>query len=203
MKILRILGLVGVIWVSLSGFGFNNEDEEGWISLFDGTSLEGWTVTENPRAFQVFSGMLVSHGPRAHLYYNGDEIGKDLKNFELKADIMTFPKANSGIYIHTEYTEKGFPNKGYEIQINEASQCINRANEKGLETSERETYVKDMQWFTQHIIVQDNMVTIKINDEVVNKYKIDEAELNGGTIALQAHDMHSRVYFKNIKIKPL
>ncbi|MBS9522567.1 DUF1080 domain-containing protein [Litoribacter ruber] len=203
MKILRILGLVGVIWVSLSGFGFNNEDEEGWISLFDGTSLEGWTVNENPRAFQIFGGMLVSHGPRAHLFYDGNEIGQDLKDFELKADIMTFPKASSGIFIHTEYTDKGYPEKGYEIHVNEASKCINRANGKSHEDKTRNTFVKDMQWFTQHIIVKDNTVTIKINDEVVNKYELSDEELNGGTIALQAHDMQSRVYFKNIKIKPL
>ena len=31
---------------------------------------------------------------------------------------MTFPKANSGIYIHTRYQDKDWPKRGYEAQVN-------------------------------------------------------------------------------------
>ncbi|MEO8351997.1 MAG: family 16 glycoside hydrolase, partial [Chthoniobacteraceae bacterium] len=46
-------------------------DEDGWISLFDGQSLEGWTVNENPETFTVKDGDLIAHGNRSHLFYTG------------------------------------------------------------------------------------------------------------------------------------
>ena len=41
----------------------------------------------------------------------------DFKNFDLKVDVMTFPKANSGIYFHTKYQEAGWPKFGIECQV--------------------------------------------------------------------------------------
>ena len=45
--------------------------QEGWISLFDGKSLDGWKVGENAATFSVQDGAIVVFGPRAHLYYMG------------------------------------------------------------------------------------------------------------------------------------
>ena len=58
------------------------------------------------------------NGPVAHLFYDGPVKNHDFRNFEFKADVMTFPKANSGIYIHTKFQASGFPKIGYEVQIN-------------------------------------------------------------------------------------
>ena len=43
----------------------------GWITLFDGKSLDGWKANENPGSFQLRDGKLIVHGPRAHLFYVG------------------------------------------------------------------------------------------------------------------------------------
>ena len=42
----------------------------------------------------------------------------DWTNFELKADVLTRHGANSGIYFHTEFQPEGWPDKGYEVQVN-------------------------------------------------------------------------------------
>ena len=42
-------------------------DDEGWVSLFDGKSLAGWKVAENPKSFSVQDGQIVVHGDRAHM----------------------------------------------------------------------------------------------------------------------------------------
>ena len=92
--------------------------QDGWMSLFDGKSLDGWKVGENAATFSVQDGAIVVFGPRAHLYYQGPVQNHVFTNFEWKADVMTFPGANSGMYFHTEYQEGGWPAKGYEVQVN-------------------------------------------------------------------------------------
>lgn len=90
----------------------NNADE--WVPLFDGKTLSNWKVGDNAATFTVENGMIVVNGETAHLFYNGDVHQHDFKNFEFKAELMTLPGSNSGIYFHTAYQQGGWPEKGYE-----------------------------------------------------------------------------------------
>ena len=92
--------------------------DQTWLRLFDGQSLDGWKASENKGTFTVENGALVAHGARSHLFYVGPVAGTNFKNFEFKADVMTTPGSNSGIYYHTEYQQTGWPAKGYEFQVN-------------------------------------------------------------------------------------
>ncbi len=184
-----------------------------WISLFDGKSLEGWKASENPATFSVEDGKLKVAGPRAHLFYVGPVSSHNFKNFEFKALVMTKPKANSGMYIHTEYQEKGWPDKGYEIQVNNSHSDWRRTGSLYAIDDVREVYVKDDEWYTEHIIVKDNRITVKINEQtVVDYYEPENVErdksmagrkLSSGTVALQGHDPESVVYYKDIMIRLL
>ena len=49
------------------------DEKEGWVSLFDGKSLNGWKANENTTSFKVEGGSIVAHGNRSHLFYTGDE----------------------------------------------------------------------------------------------------------------------------------
>ena len=136
--------------------------EKGWISLFDGKTMDNWKVsTENPSTFRVDSGMIIVHGPRAHLFYNGDVLNHDFKNFELKVTVMTTPGSNSGIFIHTGFQERGWPSKGYEVQVNNSHTDWRRTGSLYGVDDVREVYVKDYEWYTEHIIVQDKKVCDK------------------------------------------
>src|SRR5580698_2415694 len=57
---------------------------DGWYSLFDGKSLDGWKINENPDTFSVRDGEIVVNGPRAHLFYEGAVKDHEFKNFEFK-----------------------------------------------------------------------------------------------------------------------
>ena len=71
----------------------------------------------------------------------------------------------------------------------------------------------DNQWYTEHIIVQGKRIIIKVNDKTLVDYtEPDNVQrpsdmagrlLSSGTVALQGHDPKSKVYFKDIMIKPL
>ena len=76
-----------------------------WVTLFDGTSLDGWRVAaENPKAFTVKDETLVVNGERGHLFWSGKD-GQDRKwdDFEFEAMVRTQPGANSGVFFHTKF----------------------------------------------------------------------------------------------------
>src|ERR1700712_3520134 len=99
--------------LGLLSFAFTKLSQDGWISLFDGKTLNGWKVGDNAETFSVDSGKIIVHGKTAHLFYDGPVKNHNFKNFEFKADVMTHLHSNSGIYIHTAFQQGGWPAKGY------------------------------------------------------------------------------------------
>ena len=215
--------------------------EAGFVSLFDGKSLDGWKVGENANVFQVHDGMIVmecpatNHSP-AHLFYLGDVNGHSFKNFDLKVDVLTFPCANSGIYFHADYQAAGWPERGLECQVNNSHSDWRRtgslwgirnvswgpetppADNKEMVTILPQAPVKDQAWFTEEIVYQDGLVTIKLNGATLFTYQMPDADaehkmatggtwLPRGTFALQGHPplpgQISKVCFKNIRVKVL
>jgi hypothetical protein len=193
--------------------------EAGWISLFDGRTLSGWKASENPDTFKVQDGAIVAHGPRAHLFYVGPVQGADFRNFEFQAEVKAAPGANSGIYFHTVYQDKGFPAQGFEAQIhNSARSAVGYVELKktgslyGLRNIYKQL-VPDDTWFTLHIAVRGKRIQIRVNDLLVVDY-VEPSQpvtpanrpgrrLSHGTFALQGHDPDSRVSFRNLRVRPL
>src|ERR1043165_8730329 len=175
--------------------------QDGWVSLLDGKSLTNWKVGENANTFTIENGSIVAHGPTAHLFYQGDVQHHNFKNFEFKADVMTTPGSNSGIYFHTVYQENGWPAKGYEVQVNNSHTDWRRTGSLYAVQDVKEVFVKDNEWYTEEIIVQGKKVTTKINGKTVVEYtepdnvkRSDDMKgrvLSSGTFALQGHDPNS------------
>ena len=193
--------------------GTRNGSSGKWVSLFNGKSLANWQVGNNASTFSVDSGMIIVHGNTAHLFYDGAVKNHDFKNFEFKADVCTYPGANSGIYFHTAYQEQGWPSKGYEVQVNNSHTDWRRTGSLYGIDDVKEVYVKDYEWYTEYIKVEGKRVIIKINDRVVVDYTEPEnvqrsagdaqRMISSGTFALQGHDPNSIVHFKNIMVKIL
>ena len=95
-------------------------DEPGFEPLFDGKSLAGWKASENVDSWKVADGQIVCHGPRSHLFYVGPdaEHPAEFKDFHFKAEVMTKPGSNSGIFFHTKFQPEGWPTVVYEMQVN-------------------------------------------------------------------------------------
>jgi len=175
-----------------------------WVSLFDGKTLTNWKVGEHPATFSVADGAIVVFGERSHLFYEGPLKNHDFKNFEFKLSVMTTPGSNSGIFVHTAFQEEGWPSKGYEIQVNNSHTDWRRTGSVYALQDVKEAPAKDNEWFTQHIIVKGNKITVMVNDKVINEYsEKDPAKITTGTVALQGHDPKSKVFYKDIMIKPL
>jgi hypothetical protein len=152
-------------------------------------------------------------GPRAHAFYEGKVGNHDFKNFELMVEVKTMPKANSGIFFHTVFQETGWPNKGYEVQVNQSHGDWRKTGSLYSFNDVKEVYVQDGEWYTEHIIVNGDQVTVKINGKIVMEYdesedknrpaNAGEKKIDRGTFALQAHDPESVIYYKSVKVKVL
>jgi hypothetical protein len=143
------------------------------------------------------------------------EVGNaDFKNFELLVEVKTMPKANSGIFIHTSYQETGWPEKGYEVQVNQSHSDWRKSGSLYAVQDVREVYVQDGEWYTYHVVVKGDQISVALNGNVIMEY--DESEdtqrtwspgdlkrFDRGTIALQAHDPESVIYYRSVKIKLL
>ena len=169
MKTLLTLAL-GAVLVSTAPAAQPAADKDGWISLFDGKTLDGWKVGENAASFTVENGQIVVNGPRAHLYYVGPVANHTFTNFEFKADVMTLPGSNSGIYFHTEYQEGGWPSKGYEVQVNNSHTDWRRTGGLYAIQDVKEAPAKDNEWFTEHIVVRGKHVTVSVNGKQLVDY---------------------------------
>ena len=181
--------------------------EKGWIQLFNGKDLAGWTASENKDSCKFVDGKIALFGPRSHLFYTGDVNGGSFKDFELKLEVMTTAGSNSGIYFHTKYQEKGWPGKGYEAQVNNTHKDPKKTGGLYAVKDNFKAPVKDGEWFDYHIIVKGKRIQIKINDKTVTDYSEPEGlkrphrQLDEGTFALQAHDPKSKVLYRMIKVK--
>lgn len=184
-------------------------DEEGFESLWDGKSLEGWKASENTDSWSIKDGAIVASGPRSHLFYVGSD--RPFKNFVLKVDCKTEPNSNGGIYFHTKFQQEGWPTKGYEAQVNNTQSDPKRTGSLYGVSNVLKQHIPDNQWWTQTIRVEGNHIQILLNDEVVVDYYEPECvgqsdaerRLDQGTFAFQAHDPGSTVHFKNIRVKRL
>jgi len=186
-------------------------DEPGFKRLDDGKSFDGWKRSENVDTWTIQDGAFVAHGPRSHLFYVGDD--RPFVNFELKVDVMTEPNSNGGIYFHTRYQETGWPKYGFEVQVNNSYDKDPRRSGSLYQVQDvSEVHMKDNEWYTEHIIVKGKHVVVKLNDKTVVDYTEPEGTepgkdftrvVDSGTFALQAHDPHSTVRYKNIRVKRL
>lgn len=196
-------------WILLLSFltaaSYGGETEKGWKSLFDGKTFGDWKkAQENQDSWKIEDGAFVCQGSRCHLYYMGEKF----RNFELKVDVMTKPGSNSGIYFHTKYQKEGWPEHGYECQVNNTQSDPQKTGGLYNTVKVPEAPAKDNTWWTQHIIVNGKRVVVKIDGKKVVDYtEPDDREgtvrLGEGTFALQAHDPKSVVRFKNIRVKKL
>lgn len=196
--------------------------QEGWVSLFDGKSLAGWKASEHPDSVKVVDGMIYCDGPRAHLFYLGDDGKAEFENFELELEVKAMPGANSGVYFHATWEDAGWPRKsGTEVQVNNNQPAFDKNYIENKKTGSlygfRNLYkamAQDGEWFTLNIQVRKPRAQVRINGKLMIDY-IEPANvpvlvagatrdiLTKGTFALQCHDEKSQTWFRNIRVRRL
>jgi len=200
-----VVMLAAVIVLALVPVAVAETDQEVWICMFDGKTFGAWKPNERPEVWTIEDGTIVAHGPRSHLYY----MDRQFKDFHFKADVLTTPESNSGIFFHTTFVAEGWPQEaGYECQVNNTHGDPVRTGSLyhtvGLFNAEAE----DNKWFALDIIVRGKRIVVKIDGRKVIDYTEPEGKkgpvkLGKGYFALQAHDPKSLVRYKNLKVRAL
>jgi len=191
-----------------------------WIELFDGRTLDGWRASENKGSWTVRDGALAADGAKSHLFYTGPVHGADFRNFELEVEVLTRAACNSGVYFHTRYQEKDFPQKGFEVQINNTASGEGNYRERkktgslyGLRNIYKQ-FLPDDKWFKIQVAVRAKNVRVSLNGMLVVDYMEPtppvipdgmerERFLDHGTFALQCHNNGSKAFFRTVRVRPL
>jgi len=178
-------------------------DASEWITLFDGTSLDGWTQA-GPGQFTLQpNGTMQSEGGMGLFYYNE----RPFRDYVLELDWkVENDSANSGLFLRfPERTDDPWHavNNGYEIQIDgSAPDPINRTGAIYDFSAPFKSAAKPAgAWNSYRIEVTGQRYEIFLNGEKVNDFFGDRGR--EGYIGVQNHDPASTTWFRDIRVKPL
>ncbi|MEO1980497.1 MAG: DUF1080 domain-containing protein [Fuerstiella sp.] len=198
------LGIAASLFLSL-GTHVHAEDAK-WISLFDGTTLEGWEKVGNDKSvWEVKDGAISGSGPPSMLVCTKGPY----TNVRYRAEIKINDGGNSGLYFRTT-AKPGFSD-GYEAQIDSThTDPIRTGSLYGL-CHVYKQHVKPDTWFTYDLEVRDdvwrgrNMTRIKVTIDGNELYEHLDFALTHkeGHFAFQQHDPGSKVSIRNVQVMPL
>lgn len=182
----------------------DKEKSEGWQLMFNGKDFTDWKMDKwNTDCFKIEDSSVKCYGKAAMLYYTKKT---DYKNFHFVATVMTKKGANSGIFFHTKYQDKGWP-VGHEAQVNCTQSDPVKTGSVYIVQKYLKQAHKDDEWFKYEIIVEGQRVITKVNGKVIADYtettNDGRRKLSSGTFGLQSHDPGSVVFYKNLKVKEL
>jgi hypothetical protein len=171
---------------------------EGWVQLFDGKSLSGWTTANGASGnWRVENGAITCSGPASHLFSQRG----DFKDFRYRAEIKINENGNSGQFFRAQ-KNPGVP-RGYEAQINSAHTDPIRTGSLYGFFPVTEMLVPPETWFTQEVEAVGNHIVIKVNDKVTVDYTDPQNSFTEGHFAFQHFGPTCRVDIRRIEIQEL
>ena len=193
MKLLSVLLLAAALGSAQTNTLTPKEAASGWILLFDGNSLFGWTQ-EGGAQWRVEDGTLVGDSSQPGWLRSNSPFA----DFTLKLDYRTGPEGNSGVFLRS--AKEGQPHiTGYELQIfNQHPQyptgsLVNHIKAKPVQPAPN-------QWHTYEIEATGDHFVIKMDGKKI----LDghDSKSKSGYIGLQ-YNKDKKIEFRNIKLKPL
>ena len=94
------------------------KDESGFVSMFDGKTLQGWTVmpAKASKAWTVAKGMIVGNGDKGRSYLVFEN--REIADFEMKFSYRFPGKGNSGVNIRAITDKTGKRQfQGYHVDL--------------------------------------------------------------------------------------
>jgi hypothetical protein len=169
--------------------------KDGWISMFDGKTLDGWKANDNPGSWKVVDGAITGDGERSHLFW----MARECENCEFRAEVRLNHSGNSGMYFRTAWGP-GFP-KGYEAQVENTSPDPQKTGSLYGISKVLDQLIQDDTWWTQDIVAQGDHIVIKVNGKTV--VDTHDTRYAKGYLALQQHNQGSVVQFRKLMMRPL
>jgi hypothetical protein len=169
---------------------------DGWVSMFDGKTLDGWQASEHPENWKVENAAIVGGGPRSHLFWTRQQC----ENCEWIAMAKINKGGNSGMYFRAQEIVADWP-KGYEAQVNTSHSDPVKTGSLYNIVKVFDKLVPEDAWFTQHIIADGDHIIIKVNGHTT--VDTHDSTYRKGYIALQAHDPGSIMMYRDLRFRDL
>jgi hypothetical protein len=200
--------------VSTTGFVLAAE-EDGFVPLFDGKTLNGWIQRNGDAKYAVEDGVIVgTSGTGSQNSFLCTE--KTYANFILELEFKVDPGLNSGVQIRSE-SKRDYKNErvhGYQVEIDPSE----RAWTGGIYDEARRGWLNDLknneaarkafkqkEWNKFRIVANGPSIKTWLND--VPAADLTDSMTPEGFIALQVHSTKSKeplqVRWRNIRLKKL
>jgi 3-keto-disaccharide hydrolase len=198
-----------------------------WVPLFDGKTLDGWTIKGGKATYKVEDGMIV--GTTATRSPNTFLCRGPYGDFELEFDVLCDKPLNSGVQIrsHTYEKDTPLPSKGgkvrpagdvygYQCEITKAEEGVSgnfwdeARRTKWLDDFSKKPEAakayKNDEWNHYRIVAQGDHIRSWVNGISCADFR-DDLDASG-FIGLQVHSVPAtagpyQVRWKNIRIREL
>ena len=192
---------------------------DGWVQLFNGTSLDGWKKhpDDTKNVWTVEDGAIVALGGGTSYLFS--ERG-DFENFQLRAQAKINPTGDAGVIFRTAFALRATKDKslermsGYEAQIGVRTNWPvhtgsltwplgHTAAEGVLKQGPPNPHRPD-EWFLLEIIARGPDMQTLVNGQPTAQYRDATEQYRRGHLALQSWGASiTTVHFKKIEIKEL
>ena len=210
------IGSVFLSLIFLSGCNCSKSQDEGWINLFDGETLNGWSVHSGFAKYRVEDGTIVGtsvKGSPNSFLCTDREFGDFILEFEV---LLKNPELNSGVQFRSMIAKKemvfwfrnneGIPEPrtypkdrvyGYQVEI--ATETIGSSG--GVYDEARRAFMpwrpepgseaskafKDKKWNKYRIECKGDSIKTTVNGVVCADFR--DSLNDSGIIGLQVHDV--------------
>ncbi|HLW65945.1 MAG TPA: family 16 glycoside hydrolase, partial [Gemmataceae bacterium] len=170
-------------------------NESGWVQLFNGKDLTGWTTLLDPKIWRVNKdGVLVGGGAKGYLVSD-----REYENFHFRVRAKYVGKMDSGQWFR--FTQN--PNRAFEAQIGGDTGTLMRNDPSGpvMLFRNRDNSIPEDTWFTQEVIANGGHITVLLNGQELAS--VNDDHYSKGHLALQCFHGEGTVYFRKIEIMEL
>lgn len=208
MKLVLRNAACGLLSIWLAGLSpgqelSKEEKDEGFVALFNGKDLTGWTyLGKGTSPFQVLDGAIHYKGGNGWLCSEASQYA----DFELRCEFQLIKKGgDGGIFFRASKDAAGgasWPSQRYELQVKDYAEQARLWNvDYKLDRDKVARARKPLgEWENYRLVVKGNQVSVYLNGELVTTS--DQAKkLKQGYIGLQAEGGEQA--FRHLRVRVL
>jgi len=175
----------------------NSQSGPGWVQLFDGKTMNGWTPMNDEVNWRVEDGALVADKKKGK--GNPSLVSNNsYKDFEIYAEFWVSDDANSGIYIRCTDPKNISSRSSYEVNIFDTRPERDFGTGAIVQVAPATTFLKTGgKWNTIDITARGPRMTVLINGQKM--VDAQDTKHTRGPIALQYGA--GTVKFKNVRLR--
>lgn len=168
----------------------------GWIMLFDGDTLFGWSP-QGPARWSVTDGVLVCPAGTGGGFLSTTT---EFADFQLHAEFWIDAQANSGVFLRCPSTGDITSSNAYEVNIFDPHEKWPTGSINEIAKT-RASFKTVGQWNSYDLTAEGDHLVVKLNGATT--VDVRDSKHARGTIALQNLTGQGEVRFRNLKLRPL